>query len=101
MHLKLAHDGYILEECNGTAEHILIGTGTELDLCVQAAKQLAAEGKKVRVVSMPCIELFDEQSDAYRERGLCLLPSASASWWRRPGHSAGTASFALIAIGSP
>lgn len=70
---KVAHGGYILEDCAGTPELILIGTGTELDLCVQAAKQLTAEGKNVRVVSMPCVELFDEQSDAYKEQ---VLPSA-------------------------
>ena len=70
---KVAHGGYVLEDCSGTPDLILIGTGTELDLCVQAAKQLSAEGKKVRVVSMPCVELFDEQSDAYKEQ---VLPSA-------------------------
>jgi len=70
---KVARGGYILEDCDGTPELILIGTGTELDLCVQAAKQLTAEGKKVRVVSMPCMELFDEQSDSYKEE---VFPSA-------------------------
>ncbi|KZR90669.1 transketolase [Synechococcus sp. MIT S9508] len=70
---KVALGGYILEDCDGTPDLILIGTGTELDLCVQASKQLSAEGKKVRVVSMPCVELFDEQSDAYKEE---VLPSS-------------------------
>ena len=70
---KVALGGYILEDCDGTPDLILIGTGTELDLCVQAAKQLSAEGKQVRVVSMPCVELFDEQSDAYKEE---VLPSS-------------------------
>ena len=44
----------------------MIRTGYELDLCVQAAKQFTAEGKKVRVVSMPFLELFDEQIDDYK-----------------------------------
>ena len=70
---KVAKGGYVLEDCDGTPELILIGTGTELDLCVQAAKQLTEAGKKVRVVSMPCVELFDEQSDAYKEE---VLPNA-------------------------
>ena len=70
---KVAKGGYILEDCDGTPELILIGTGTELDLCAQAAKQLTASGRKVRVVSMPCVELFDEQSDAYKEE---VLPNA-------------------------
>ncbi len=69
---KVSLGGYILEDCDGTPELILIGTGTELDLCVQASKQLTKEGKKVRVVSMPCVELFEEQSERYKEE---ILPS--------------------------
>jgi len=69
---KVALGGYILEDCDTTPELILIGTGTELDLCVQAAKQLTSEGKKVRVVSMPCVELFEEQSESYKAE---VLPS--------------------------
>ena len=70
---KVALGGYVLEDCQGTPDLILIGTGTELDLCVQAAKQLSSEGHKVRVVSMPCVELFNEQSDSYKEQ---VLPSS-------------------------
>uniref|UniRef100_UPI00334008D5 transketolase-like TK C-terminal-containing protein n=1 Tax=Synechococcus lacustris TaxID=2116544 RepID=UPI00334008D5 len=70
---KVALGGYILEDCSGSPELILIGTGSELDLCVQAAKQLTADGRKVRVVSMPCVELFLEQSAAYQEE---VLPNA-------------------------
>lgn len=70
---KVAFGGYILEDCAGSPELILIGTGTELDLCVQAAKQLTADGRKVRVVSMPCVELFLEQNAAYQEE---VLPNA-------------------------
>ena len=69
---KVSLGGYVLEDCDGTPELILIGTGTELDLCVQAAKKLTNEGRKVRVVSMPCVELFEEQSDSYKEE---VLPS--------------------------
>ena len=69
----VAKGGYILEDCEGTPELILIGTGTELDLCVKAAAQLKQEGRKVRVVSMPCVELFEEQDATYRES---VLPSA-------------------------
>ncbi len=70
---KVAFGGYILEDCDGTPELILIGTGTELDLCVQAARQLTAAGRRVRVVSMPCVELFVEQAASYQEE---VLPSA-------------------------
>ncbi len=60
-------------DCQGTPELILIGTGTELNLCVTAAEKLAGEGKKVRVVSMPSWELFEGQDGAYKES---VLPKA-------------------------
>ena len=69
---KVALGGYILEDCVGTPDLIFIGTGSELHLCVDAAQQLTKQGKKVRVVSMPCVELFEEQSDSYKEE---VLPS--------------------------
>jgi transketolase len=65
--------GYILVDCQGTPDIILIGTGSETNLCVTAAEKLTAEGKKVRVVSMPSTDLFDEQDAAYRES---VLPKA-------------------------
>ena len=69
---KVALGGYILEDCAGTPELIFIGTGSELHLCVDAAKELTNQGRKVRVVSIPCVELFEEQSDSYKEE---VLPS--------------------------
>ncbi len=69
----VAKGGYILEDSNGSPDLILIGSGTELDLCVKAAKELRDEGHNVRVVSMPCVELFEEQDAGYRES---VLPSA-------------------------
>jgi transketolase len=65
--------GYILSDSDGTPEIILIGTGSEVELCVNAAEQLRGEGKKVRVVSIPSWEIFDEQDEAYRES---VLPKA-------------------------
>ena len=70
---KVALGGYVIEDGDGSPELILIGTGTELDLCVQAARQLTAAGRRVRVVSMPCVELFLEQPASYQEE---VLPSA-------------------------
>jgi len=67
---KVALGGYILEDCEGSPDLILIGTGSELNLCVEASKQLTTEGLKVRVVSMPCVELFEEQSSSYKEEVL-------------------------------
>jgi transketolase len=59
--------GYVLRDCEGEPELILIGTGSELQLAVGAAEQLGQQGVRARVVSMPCFELFDEQDQAYRE----------------------------------
>jgi transketolase len=62
--------GYTVSDCQGTPKAILIGTGTELMLCMKAQELLAAEGVPVRVVSMPCCELFDEQPKSYRDEVL-------------------------------
>lgn len=59
--------GYTLSDCQGTPQAILIGTGTELSLCLDAQKQLLAEGIPTRVVSMPCMELFGDQTPEYRD----------------------------------
>ncbi len=67
---KVAKGGYTIEDCDGIPDLILIGTGSELNLCVEAQKQLKSAGHKVRVVSMPCVEIFEEQSQAYKEEVL-------------------------------
>lgn len=59
--------GYVLSDSKGHPDVILIGTGTEVALCLKAQEALAADGIRARVVSMPCFELFDEQSKEYRE----------------------------------
>ena len=64
--------GYTLVECEGTPEAIIIATGSEVELAVQAAKKLAEQGKRIRVVSMPSTNVFDQQDAAYRES---VLPS--------------------------
>jgi len=63
---------YILADSDGTPDVILMGTGSEVQLCVGAYEQLKAEGIKARVVSMPCCELFERQSDEYRASVLPL-----------------------------
>ncbi len=65
--------GYILRDCAGTPDLIYIATGSEVALCVHAAEELEKEGKKVRVVSMPSTDVFDRQSDDYKES---VLPKA-------------------------
>ncbi|HHG3339503.1 TPA: transketolase [Vibrio parahaemolyticus] len=68
----IAKGAYILKDSEGKPELILIATGSEVELAVKAAEQLTAEGKKVRVVSMPSTDAFDKQDAAYRE---AVLPS--------------------------
>ncbi|EFE93246.1 transketolase, partial [Serratia odorifera] len=67
---------YVLKDCDGTPELILIATGSEVELAVGAYEQLTGEGRKVRVVSMPSTDAFDKQDAAYRES---VLPSAVAA----------------------
>ncbi|TCN83908.1 transketolase [Vibrio crassostreae] len=69
---NIAKGGYILKDCEGKPELILIATGSEVELAVSAAAELTAEGKKVRVVSMPATDAFDKQDAEYRES---VLPS--------------------------
>lgn len=70
---NIAKGGYVLKDCAGQPELILIATGSEVELAVAAADQLTATGRKVRVVSMPSTDAFDKQDAAYRES---VLPSA-------------------------
>lgn len=65
--------GYVLVDCAGTPELIFIATGSEVELAVQAAAQLTAKGRQVRVVSMPSTDVFEAQDAAYRE---AVLPAA-------------------------
>ncbi|AYZ29772.1 transketolase [Serratia sp. FDAARGOS_506] len=65
--------GYVLKDCAGTPEVILIATGSEVGITVEAADKLTAAGRKVRVVSMPSTDAFDKQDAAYRES---VLPAA-------------------------
>ncbi|MCG6975986.1 MAG: transketolase [Acidiferrobacterales bacterium] len=62
---NIAKGGYILKDCDGTPDAIIIATGSEVGLAMDAAEQLS--GKKVRVVSMPSVDAFEAQDEAYRE----------------------------------
>ena len=70
---KVAKGAYIIDDCEGTPEYILIATGSEVALAVKAKAELSAQGKKVRVVSMPNMEAFDRQDAAYKES---VLPNS-------------------------
>ncbi|KEY90926.1 transketolase 2 [Candidatus Photodesmus blepharus] len=69
---NIAMGGYILKDCIGEPELILIATGSEIQIAIEAAMQLNSEGKKIRVVSMPATDVFDKQNLEYRE---AVLPS--------------------------
>ncbi|MFM9111236.1 MAG: transketolase, partial [Prochlorococcaceae cyanobacterium] len=105
----VAKGGYILDDSTGTPDLILIGTGTELDLCVQAAVKLRAEGHNVRVVSMPCVELFEEQDAAYREsvlpaacrKRVVVEASSSFGWHKFTGFDGATVSIDRFGASAP
>ena len=63
----LRKGAYVLKDCEGEPQLILIGTGAEVGLCVQAAEKLNGEGVRTRVVSMPSWELFEAQDKSYRD----------------------------------
>jgi len=69
----IAKGAYVLRDCDGQPEAIIIGTGSEVTLAVDAYKDLTAKGRKVRVVSMPSMDAFDAQDAAYKES---VLPEA-------------------------
>jgi transketolase len=91
---ELQRGGYVLwQSAAGTPELILIATGAEVAPTLDAARELAGEDVRVRVVSMPCVELFEAQDDEYREQvlpraaraRLAVEPGASLGWWRWVG----------------
>jgi transketolase len=86
----LSKGGYVLADSDGPPEVILIGTGSELQLCVAAHEVFKAEGIKSRVVSMPCSELFERQPVEYREsvlpgsvRARVAVEAGTSLGWRR------------------
>ncbi len=89
----ISRGGYVLKDTDGQADAIIIATGSEVELALKAADELAAKGKKIRVVSMPSTNIFDAQDADYRES---VLPSAVTQrvaveagvtdlWWKYVG----------------
>lgn len=68
--------GYVLIDCEGTPDVLLMGTGSEVQLAVDARAELATKGIKARVISIPCVEWFNEQTQEYRDS--VILPSVKA-----------------------
>ena len=85
--------GYILEDCEGTPDVLLMATGSEVELCVKAKAALAEKNIKARVVSMPCMEEFEKQSDAYKnsvipcevKARVCVEAASPYSWYKYVG----------------
>jgi transketolase len=85
----IARGGYVLVDCEGKPDCVLIATGSEIGLAVDAAKALAESGRKLRVVSMPCTSVFDAQSRQYRDSVLspgvprvAIEAGVRDGWWR-------------------
>ncbi len=89
----MARGGYTLLDTDGVPEAILIATGSEVALGVEVVQALAAQGRRVRLVSMPCAEVFDQQDAAWREsvlpavvtRRVAIEAGATGLWWRYVG----------------
>ncbi|SDS05360.1 transketolase [Pseudomonas sp. Z003-0.4C(8344-21)] len=84
----ISRGGYVLKDCAGEPELILIATGSEVGLAVQAFDKLTGQGRKVRVVSMPCTSVFDAQDASYKQSVLPLqvgariaIEAAHADFW--------------------
>ena len=102
----MARGAYTLVESDGAPALVLIGTGSEVAVCVAAAKALSREGVATRVVSMPSWELFDEQDEAYRDAvlppgvpRLAVEAAASLGWERWADESVSIDRFGASAPG--
>jgi transketolase len=84
--------GYVLQDCDGAPDCVLIATGSEVGLAVDAARLMSEQGRRVRVVSMPCTSLFDAQDAGYRAsvlppgvRRVAIEAGSRDGWWRYVG----------------
>ena len=85
--------GYILKDCKGTPDVILMSSGSEVGICLEAERELSAGGVKVRVVSMPCMDVFEEQDGDYKQKVLpanvrarvAVEAASSMSWGKYVG----------------
>ena len=89
----VARGGYVLADCDGQPEAIIIATGSEVELAIKAAEVLTANGKKIRVVSMPSTNVFDAQDVTYKEsvlpasvtKRLAVEAGVTDGWWKYVG----------------
>jgi transketolase len=88
--------GYVLVEADGDPQLVLVGTGSEVQLCLGAAKELVGAGVRVQVVSLPCWEWFEEQDEAYRAQ---VLPAGVPTLSVEAGSTFGWSRYADDSIG--
>ncbi|WP_139556106.1 transketolase [Methylotetracoccus oryzae] len=89
----ISRGGYVLRDCAGTPDAIIIATGSEVEIAVKAAEELSGKGKKIRVVSMPSTNVFDAQDQAYRDSVLppsvtqrvAVEAGVTDGWWKYVG----------------
>ena len=87
---NIARGAYVLKDCDGAPDAILIATGSEVELTLKAAEELTGKGRKIRVVSMPSTDVFDAQDAEYRESVLpssvtarVAIEAGCADYWRK------------------
>jgi transketolase len=88
-----ARGGYVLHDCSGAPECIVIATGSEVGMALTAVKQANEQGKRVRLVSMPSCDVFERQEQAWRDavlppavaRRVAVEAGATGLWWRYVG----------------
>jgi transketolase len=105
----VSRGAYIVSDSLDLPDLILIGTGSEVSLCVDAAEKLRADGHKVRVISMPCWELFDEQDDAYKnailpkeaKKRLVVEAASSFGWAKIYGDEGDMVSIDRFGVSAP
>ncbi len=85
-----AKGGYVIADCKGTPDVLLIATGSEVAICMEAKEQLSAKGVNARVVSLPCMEIFDRQTEEYKDKVLpknvkarvCVEAASHFAWYK-------------------
>ncbi len=101
--------GYILKDCTGAPDLLLIASGSEVELCVKAQEELAKENIKARVVSMPCIEEFEKQNTEYKESVIpssvkarvCVEAGSPYSWYKYAGEKGEIVAMSTFGASAP
>lgn len=101
--------GYVLKDCTGAPDLLLIASGSEVELCVKAQEELAKENIKARVVSMPCIEEFEKQNKEYKESVIpssvkarvCVEAGSPYSWYKYAGEKGEIVAMSTFGASAP